>query len=140
MKSIIKIVAVVFLIGGVMGLIKGIFPQLEWLNFRTMLGASPAQHSASIVPIERVYGIVMAALEVLMAALLLISYAKYSRMALLVVGINALGCAAAIAMGDLFAMVSLLLRATVIVLLVCVIRQEKATHWQHTTAIGVKKS
>lgn len=139
MKSIIKIVAVVFLIGGVMGLIKGIFPQLEWLSFRSLFGAGPGYHPASVYIAERVYGIVMAALEVLMAVLMLISLAKYSFMALLVVGINALGCVAAVIMGDMFAIVSLLLRAAVIVLLVCVIRREKAVNRQSTGAIGVEE-
>ncbi len=125
MKIIIRIIAVIFLIGGMMGLIKGVFPDLEWLSFRSLLGAGLVGHGASMLLIERVYGIMMAALEVLMAVLLLISVTGYIKLAMAVVCVNALGCLAAVIMGDLFAIVSLTLRITVFLMLVCVAWRER---------------
>ena len=139
MKTIIKIIAAVFLIGGVMGLVKGVFPQLEWLSFRSLLGASSADHGASMMRIERIYGLVMAALEVLMAVLLLISVTKYFKLAVVVVGLNALGCAVALIMGDMFAIVSLLLRIVVIVLLIGAIRRDNANSQPGTGAVKAVK-
>ncbi len=128
MKTALRIIAVIFLIGGVMGLAKGLLPQLEWLNFRSLLGAGGStDHPAFMLAIERVYGIVMAALEVLMAVLLLVFGLKHFKLALAVTGINTLGCVVAVIVGDMFAIVSLLVRIAVIILLVHVFRREKAT-------------
>jgi hypothetical protein len=126
LRIILKIIAVIFLIGGAMGLVKGIFPQLEWLSFRHFAGSGQTFYSATMILVERIYGIVMAVLEVLMAVLLLISPIKYLKLALVVVSVNAIGCAAAVMMGDIFAAFSLLLRLSVICLLICANRLGKS--------------
>lgn len=125
MRSLLKIIAVLFLIGGVLGLIKGFFPQTECMSFRYLLGAGATYQSGSIPLIARVYGIVMAIIEVTMAIFLFSPSVKSLKFALVVVCINATGCVIATVMGDGFAIISLVARVLVILLLLHVYRQKQ---------------
>ena len=123
MRSLLKIIAILFLIGGVLGLIKGFLPNAEWMGFRYLLGAGPTFQSGLMPLLACVYGIVMAVLEVTMAVFLLSQSIKALKFALIVVCINAIGCVIAAVMGDAFAIVSLVTRVVVILLLLRVYRQ-----------------
>lgn len=100
-----------------MGLVKGFVPNMEWFNYRALLGLGNT--FAGTLPLyARVYGIGMAALEILSSVLLLLKAKPAYRLALITLIINSVGCAAAIVLGDWFALVSLFVRLIGVLILV----------------------
>lgn len=99
----------VMLVGGVMGIVKGFAPNLTWLSFRHILGfGNTFNHTIPAYAV--VYGIAIAILEVV-SSILLLTYRRIGIIfAIITLAINACGCVAAIFMGDLLAIGSLLFR------------------------------
>lgn len=108
-KIVYCFLVVYMLIGGVMGLIKGIVPNMEWLNYRYLLGLGSTEVAS--IPIYIVYyGLVMAVLEIVSASLLLIRKRVGIIFALLTLCLNAIVCVVVIIMGDIVAFASLTIR------------------------------
>ncbi|MEQ8155565.1 MAG: hypothetical protein ABRQ25_11880 [Clostridiaceae bacterium] len=59
------------LVGGIMGIIKGIVPHMIWFNFRYLLGMGSTFEDGTIPVYARVYGIFMVILEIMSSILLL---------------------------------------------------------------------
>ena len=108
-KILFYILVFIMLIGGVMGIIKGLIPNMAWLNFRHLLGFGETLNE-STPAYAVIYGIVLAALEITSAILLLARNKTGITFAIVILSINALGCIIAILLGDLLAIGSLLLR------------------------------
>jgi hypothetical protein len=97
------------LIGGIMGVIKGFFPNVASLSFRNIFGlGSTFKESAPAYAV--IYGTVMAVLEIVSAILLLVKRRISIIIAAVILSVNSAGCIAAVILGDLTGILSLLFR------------------------------
>lgn len=117
-KILFYILIYAMLIGGIMGIIKGLVPHMEWFNFRYLLGMGSTFTNEHIPTYAVVYGIFMAILEVISAILLLTKKRNGIRFAIITLCINALGCIIAILLGDIGAIGSLLIRFFAVYILI----------------------
>ncbi len=100
-----------------MGLVKGFIPHMEWFNYRALLGLGST--FGSTLPLyARIYGIGMAALEILSSILLQLRARPGYQLALITLIVNSAGCAIAVILGDWIALFILLLRLIGILILV----------------------
>lgn len=109
-KRIVYIIAIILLVGGVMGLLKNIVPNLEWLSFRYFINGDNAYQSGTLPMYARIYGIIMAILELLASCFIFTRKKKLFIFCIITLIINCIGCMIAIILGDLFAIVSLIVR------------------------------
>lgn len=109
-KILFYILIYAMLIGGIMGIIKGLVPHMEWFNFRYLLGMGSTFADGDIPIYAVVYGILMATLEIISSILLLAKKRNGIKFAIITLSINALGCIIAILLGDIMAIGSLLIR------------------------------
>lgn len=111
-------------LGGIMGLIKNNIPPLANFDFRHIftgtLFAVPTEYPVYI----RIYGTVMAALEVLSASVFIKFSKKTVLYMLVVLSLNAFVCLVSVLFGDYFAAVSLLTRLAAIAYITYVIRKK----------------
>ncbi|QUI24108.1 hypothetical protein HZI73_18210 [Vallitalea pronyensis] len=96
------------LVGGIMGLIKVIGPNMSWLSYRHLFNADSI-YRISITYITY-YSVIMAILEIISAILLLMRIRIGFMFALITLLLNAVVCLFAIIMGDLYALFSLIIR------------------------------
>lgn len=108
-RVLLWVLIAVLLAGGVMGLIKGFVPGMSNLSFRALAGFSSGSNARPFY--EVLYGVVMACLELIAAGCLLTRRLWAFRVAAAVLVLNMAGCVVALALGDVFAAVSLVLRA-----------------------------
>ena len=120
-KILLYICAVVFLIGGVMGIIKSLLPNMEWLSFRALLSNTPV--AVDIPPFIRIYSIVMGVLEIFAAIVIFSQKKRLFFWLKIMLVLNMAGCIVAIVMGDFLAIASLILRFIPIY----IIEQERRT-------------
>lgn len=108
-KILFYILIFIMLTGGLMGIVKGLIPNMTWFSFRHLLGLG-GTFNKSIPLYAVVYGISMAILEIISSILLLTKKRIGIVFAVITLSINACGCIVAILLGDLPAIGSLLLR------------------------------
>ena len=109
-KKLIYIVGIIFLIGGIMGLIKALFPEMGWLSIRYILG-NGGTYSINEYPLyARVYGGIMAVIEIGMAIIILLWKKKLFFLCIIGILINIVACIVAVLIGDYMAMLSLVIR------------------------------
>ena len=119
-RILFYILIFVMLIGGLMGIVKGVAPGMAWLNFRHILVLGDTFNKTT--PLYAVvYGISMAVLEVISSILLLTNRRVGILFATITLSINACGCVVAIFVGDMMAIVSLLFRF----LGICILQMSK---------------
>lgn len=126
-KTIIYCFAIVFLVGGILGLIKGFFPDMEWLSFRSLLGGGSTFEGMEMPLYVSVFGIVMALLEIVAAILIFMQRRKQLLFVIAIIILNMLGCIVAIFIGDLFAIISLLLRIVPLYFVIKIYHAEKSS-------------
>ena len=108
-KVVILIVSVL-IVGGILGLLKSLIPGLEHLDYRYLFTKTSTYATNEKPMYAVIYSIVMALLE-LSCMCVLFSYSKKTiRLVLFLLYVNAIGCFIAICLGDLLAIVSLLIR------------------------------
>ena len=117
-KFLFYILIFTMFVGGVMGIIKGLIPNNTGLSFRHLLGMGGTFGNESIPDYAIFYGILMAVLEIISAVLLLTKKGIGIKVALITLFINSLGCIIAILIGDMMAIVSLLIRCLGIYILI----------------------
>lgn len=123
-KILFYIVIFMMLVGGIMGIVKGLVPNMTWFNFRHLLGLGGTFENESIrtygvlYRISVLYGIQMAMLEIISSILLLINKRIGIKFAMITLSINALVCFIAILIGDIMAIGSLLIRFVGIYILI----------------------
>ena len=109
-RVFLYIIAGIFIIGGIMGLMKAIIPDMDWLSFRYLLHGDGTYAVGKIPLYARIYGCIMAIMEIGMAVIILLWKKNLFAICIVVIGINILGCLVAVLLGDIFSIVSLLLR------------------------------
>jgi hypothetical protein len=97
------------LLGGIMGIIKVLIPNMSWFSFRHILGFD-GTFDGFIPAYTVIYGICMAVLEIISSVLMLAKHRIGIVFSIITLLINALGCTVSIILGDLVAIGSLLLR------------------------------
>lgn len=117
-RILLLIFASIILVGGVMGVAKGLTQNMEWLSFRYLLGGGLTSDIGQIPTYARVYGIIMGLLEIISASFIFIQKKRLLFFVLITLVINMLGCIVAIIMGDMFAIVSLVVRTVPLYLVV----------------------
>ena len=122
-KIIAKIIVAVLFIGGVMGLLKAFIPGLEHFDYRYLLTGTSTFSSEKLPFYAVIYGVVMALLEISCGVLFFIYTKKVIIFVTTVLVINALGCAVAIAMGDLFAVASLIIRIVLLAFFIILLKR-----------------
>jgi len=111
-KNNILVYVLIFtmLIGGIMGIVKGLIPNMTWFSFRHLLKLG-GTFKSDVIPVYAVtYGIFMAVLEIISSILLLTKKEIGIKLAIITLSINALGCIIALLLGDILAIGSLLIR------------------------------
>ena len=98
------------LFGGIMGIIKGLAPNMTTLSFRHLLGMGGTFTNDDIPLYAALYGLFMATLEIISSILLLTKKRIAIKFTLMTLLINSLGCIFSIFLGDIFAIGSLLTR------------------------------
>lgn len=106
------------LVGGIMGIVKGLVPNMTWFGFRHLLGMGGTFKEDTIPSYAVIYGIFMAVLEILASILLLTKKRIAIKFSIITMAINALGCFIAILLGDILAIGSLLTRFVAIYILI----------------------
>lgn len=106
------------LVGGIMGIIKGLIPHMTWFGFRHLLGMGGTFKYDDIPTYFAVYGVFMAVLEIISAILLLTKKRMGIKFAIITLAINSFGCIIAILLGDILATGSLLIRFFAIYILI----------------------
>ncbi len=119
-KVLLYIVAIIFLLGGIMGLVKTFVPQMDWLSFRSMITHESGEYPLYV----RIYGGIMAVMEIGLAAIILLWKEKLFSICIVIIGINMLGCLIAVLSGDFFGIISLLLRILPLYLLIAEYKKE----------------
>jgi len=109
-KILFYILTLTMLLGGIMGIIKGIIPGMTGFGFRHLLGMGGTFENNSIPTYANLYGIFMAVLEIISSVLLLTKKSIGLKFAIITLSINAFGCIIAVLFGDILAIGSLLLR------------------------------
>lgn len=114
-KGIIEyVLATILLVGGVMGVIKGLLPDEYWLSFRHLLTGT-ATYEANQMPLyAQIYGFIMGWMEIMAAVFIFSKKQTLKKYVIMILFINAIGCIVAILSGDMFAIISLLLRISFI--------------------------
>lgn len=107
-KIIFYALIYITLVGGIMGIIKGLVPHMTWFGFRHLLGMGGTFKDDSFPIYSVIYGIFMAVLEIISSILLLTKKRIGIKFAVTTFSINALGCIVAILLGDILATISLL--------------------------------
>ncbi len=108
-KIFLYIFAAIFIVGGVMGIIKSLLPGMEWLSFRSLVAGNLAV--AIDIPLYiRIYSVVMSILEIAAAIVIFAHRRRLLFWVQVILAFNMIGCVAAIVMGDMLAIVSLILR------------------------------
>lgn len=92
-----------------MGVVKGLFPSMEWLSVRGFLGAGFTFDTGRVPVYARIYGMAMGLLEVISALFILLK-TKQLLFVVVVLIINIIGCAVAVLLGDRIAIISLVVR------------------------------
>ena len=98
------------LLGGIMGLIKGLIQNMSWFGFRHLLGFGGTFENTTMPLYAVIYGAIMAVLEITSSILLLMKKRIGFYFAIITLSVNAFGCIIAIVFGDLLAIGSLLTR------------------------------
>lgn len=102
--------ACILFAGGLMGVIKGLIPNAYWLSFRYLL-IGTATYEANEMPLYvHIYGFIMGCMEIVAAIFMFIKKERLKKIVILILFINAIGCIVAILSGDVFAIISLILR------------------------------
>jgi hypothetical protein len=117
-KILFYILIFIMLIGGIMGIIKGLVPNMAWFSFRHLLGMGGTYKNDIIPTYAVLYGIFMAGLEIISSVLLLTKKRVGIKFAIITLSINACGCFISILLGDIVAVGSLLIRFIGIYLLI----------------------
>jgi hypothetical protein len=117
-KILFYILIYTMLVGGIMGIIKGLVPHMTWFGFRNLLGMGGTFEDNTTPTYAIVYGVFMAVLEIISAILVLTKKRIGIRFAIITLSINALGCIIAIMLGDILAIGSLLIRFFAIYILI----------------------
>ncbi|MDD7792693.1 hypothetical protein [Clostridium sp. 'White wine YQ'] len=117
-KVLFYILAYIMLIGGIMGIVKGLIPHMTWFNFRYLLGMGSTFNKDNTPIYSIVYGVFMAVFEIISSMLLLTRKRIGIKFAITTLSINALGCIISILLGDILAMGSLLTRFFAIYILI----------------------
>lgn len=105
-----NILKVTMLLGGIMGIIKGLIPNMTWLGFRHLLGMG-GTFTNDVIPLYAIlYGVLMATLEIISSILLLTENRIAIKFSIITLSINAFGCIISIFLGDILAIGSLLIR------------------------------
>lgn len=119
-KSNILVYVLIFtmLIGGIMGIVKGLIPNMTWFSFRHLLRIGGTFKSDVIPNYAVAYGIFMAVLEIISSVFFLTKKGIGIKFAIITLSINALGCIIAILLGDILAIGSLLIRFFAIYILI----------------------
>lgn len=123
-RILLLICASIILVGGVMGVVKGLMQNMEWLSFRYLLGGGATFDIGQIPTYARVYGFVMGLLEIMSACFIFIQKKRLLFFVAITLVINMFGCIVVIVMGDMLAIVSLVLRAVPLYLVVKEFRTE----------------
>ncbi|PRR82523.1 hypothetical protein [Clostridium vincentii] len=117
-KILLYVLIFTMLIGGIMGIVKGLIPNMTWFSFRHLLRVGGTFKSDVIPTYAVAYGIFMAVLEIISSVLLLTKKGIGIKFAIITLSINALGCIVAILLGDILAIGSLLIRFFAIYILI----------------------
>lgn len=117
-KILFYILIYTMLVGGIMGIIKGLVPHMTWFSFRHLFGMGGTFKDNTIPTYSVVYGVFMAVLEIISSILLLTKKRIGIKFAITILSINALGCIIAIMLGDILATGSLLIRFFAIYILI----------------------
>ena len=70
-KILFYILIYTMIVGGIMGIIKGLVPHMTWFSFRHLLGMDGTFKDDAIPTYAVIYGVFMAVLEIISAILLL---------------------------------------------------------------------
>ncbi|GFP76268.1 hypothetical protein [Clostridium fungisolvens] len=117
-KILFYVLTFAMLVGGIMGIVKGLVPKMTWFSFRHLLGMGGTFNGDNIPNYAVVYGILMAMLEIVSSILLLTKKRIAIKFSIITMSINALGCVIAILLGDILAIGSLLIRFFAIYILI----------------------
>jgi hypothetical protein len=117
-KNLFYVLALAMLIGGIMGIVKGLVPNITWFSFRHLLGMGGTFKEDIIPSYAVIYGVFMAVLEIAASILLLTKKRIAIKFSIITMSINALGCVIAILLGDILAIGSLLTRIFAIYILI----------------------
>ncbi len=101
-----------------MGVIKGLIPKAYLLSFRHLL-IGTATFEANEMPLyAQIYGFIMGWMEIIAAFFLFINRQSLKKYVIVILLLNAIGCIVAILCGDMFAIVSLILRVIFILFII----------------------
>lgn len=118
-KTIIQyIFAIILLVGGIMGVFKGLLPNAYWLSFRHLLTGTATYEVNKMPMYVQIYGFIMGCLEIIAAAFIFSMKQALKKYVIMIMLVNAIGCIVAILYGDMFAILSLLSRIILILFLV----------------------
>lgn len=117
-KILFNILIYIMLSGGIMGTIKVLIPNMEWLSYRHLLGMAGTFNNYDIPDYAVIYGVIIAILEIISSILLLAKRKVGIKFSIVTLSINALGCFIAILIGDVLAIGSLLIRLAAIYIVV----------------------
>lgn len=109
-KILFYILIWMMLLGGIMGIVKELVPNMMWFGFRHLLGMGGTFKEDTIPYYAVIYGVLMAILEVIASILLLTRNRIGVKFTIIILSINAFGCIIAVMLGDIFAIGSLLIR------------------------------
>lgn len=109
-KILFYILIIIMLVGGIMGIIKGLMPGMDWLSFRHLSGMGGTFNGDNTPAYAVLYGIIMALLEIISSMLLLAKKSAGIKFGIITLSINAAGCMTAILLGDITAVISLIIR------------------------------
>ena len=109
-KILFYILMITMLVGGIMGIIKGLIPNMTWLSFRHLLGMGGTFKNDTTPAYAVFFGIFMSVLEIISSVLLLTKKRIGIKFAIITLSINVFGCIIAFLLGDILAIGSLLIR------------------------------
>lgn len=124
-KILFFILIYAMLIGGFMGIIKGLVPDEEWLSFRYLLGMGGTFKEADIPFYAFIYGIAMSILEIISSILILTKNRNGIKFAFITICINTLGCMISFILGDVVAIGSIFIRLVALYVLIKVKRLQE---------------
>lgn len=106
-----KLILFILILGGIFGIIKGTVPSLSSLDYFHLITGRFEYGVIVTKPLyERIYGLLMAALEISCIYSLIQNTKKSMRFAFIVVSINLVGCVISLILGNLFSIISILTR------------------------------
>lgn len=109
-NKLLLVLVIIIILGGIMGLIKSLFPGMEHFDYRYIITGT-STYASNEKPIYAIsYSMIMALLEISCIAIFFRYNKTTMKYLIIIIVINMIGCMVAIILGDYLAVLSLLLR------------------------------